>query len=93
MIVTKPIADYISACYRESADPATRVTWSEVCPECGVVPTWVNDMDHVIVIAGGTDELPGITAVIIACEGYLVVDPSSLGLGDSFPGWTNADGN
>lgn len=91
MIITQPIAEYISMCVRAAADPDAEVEWSEVCPECGNVPTWVNDMDHVFVVTDAAADLPGISAVIIACEGYLVVNPRVLGLGDKFPGWTPAE--
>jgi hypothetical protein len=63
---------------------------TSTCPECGVnfadADDARDDNNHIIV-ATTSDTF----AVVVACEGYFVVNPNLIGI-DS-PNWSDADGN
>jgi hypothetical protein len=54
------------------------------CTECGDEMTIGSPEDHVIMV-----DANGTQLVLIACEGYLMVPPAVVGMGDTYPNWSD----
>lgn len=95
MLVSHELAQYVAAAYQEivfRGNPNSIGTTSR-CPECGA------DFDNRVDAMTDQDgahlvlELSGdVFAVLVACEGYYVINPALLGLGDNHPNWSDGNG-
>lgn len=89
MLVTNELLAYLRAVRIEADKPDTNVEWFQVCPECGTVPQ-IHESGHLMMSTTDTDGGPGFDAVIVACEGYWVVNPYRVGIDK--PNWSDIDG-
>lgn len=89
MIISSAVAQYIVVCVM--AIRSGRVTGSDECPECGVRMSWSNTEDHIVFDRSGSPDAPADLVVIVACEGYICIDPSQVGMADVFPDWMSPD--
>lgn len=85
MIFTQRSIDYLDRVHRAVDTGALgRDRLTNHCPECDEDLTWLDASgdEHVAVTIPGTEDANGVrdVAVVIACEGYWVIDPAAVGL-------------
>lgn len=92
MIVSNELIAYVGNAHRELVQRGNpdSIPTTNICPECGA------DFDSRVDAMTDTDgahlvlELSGdVFAVLVACEGYYVVNPALLGLGAEHPNWSD----
>lgn len=88
MIMLPAVARYIVACIQGIADGW--ITGSNECPECGQYLGFFNTEDHIVFDRSRPND-PEDLVIIVACEGYLCIDPRTVGMADVFPDWMNVD--
>lgn len=61
---------------------------TDVCPECGDTQFMIDHgQDHIITVTPS-----GALAVVIGCEGFWVINPNEVGMGnDMWQDWTTAE--
>jgi hypothetical protein len=57
--------------------------FTNTCPECGDHVDDITDTEHVVVTLTGD-----VTAIVVGCEGYFVIDPNLVGIdSDTWQDW------
>lgn len=92
MLVSTELLAYVANAHRElvqRGNPGSIPTTS-TCPECGadfdsrVDAMSDNDGAHLVFELSGD-----VFAVVVACEGYFVINPALIGLGAEHPNWSD----
>jgi hypothetical protein len=89
MKVTLEIAEYIHAVARALTDGRKFRQMTNVCPECGDRVDLSNDAGDHVVFDTDPNDRDGLV-IIIACEGYWVIDPREVGI-SGHDNWMSVD--
>lgn len=87
MIVNKETAEYVMAVIKAVQEHRIDEVITNYCPECNQDLYEFNVQDHIAYVAS---ENPDVLVLIVACEGYWVINPNLVGF--NRPNWTDQNG-
>lgn len=94
MIVTPRDLEYLQA-VNGALEDGERIQdkhMTDQCPECGYTLTWDYSGGHIVFpVSDDPNDTERRVIVVIACEGYWVIDPRPLGMpwyDDNWQDWT-----
>lgn len=88
MIFTVEIAQYVYNVTTALAAGKTFEVMTNECPECGEALGFFNTDGHIVYDASTDDDAERVI-IIVACEGYWMIDPNLVGIVSK--GWMSAD--